>query len=145
MSVVLAVLAVLGTFCGYNQYILSKKHVEGIPTAESVYEVNFHIGPYGGDVTDKEAISKIVDALNTAKATNKKVYHSANALDVIIRFYDENGEYDCFSYALLDDNGTYYIDLDYYPLYNLNSDDTLWRVDKEFADLVYSIAAESEQ
>ena len=144
---VLAISAVMmvmyGIYYGFQQYQLSKKVVEHVPAADSVYEVSFSMGPNSLKSSNAEGISKMLDSLSTAKATNKGVYHDANALYITFKFYDENGEYDSFSYYLITDGKKHYIDIDYYPYYPGNSSDTLWRVDDEFYDLAISVAREA--
>ncbi len=140
IAISIVMLVMYGAYYGFQQFQLSKKHVEGVPSADSVYKVRFSLRSEMLETNNAEDISKLIDALSTAKATNIGVYSDADALRVSIRFYKENGEEDVFFYHLITDGSRHYLDIDYYPYYSANNDDTLWIVDDEFYELVLSVA-----
>jgi hypothetical protein len=145
-GVVVLLFAVITSFWGYQKFNLSKKHIEGFPEPDSVYEVNVYSGPYGVSISDPSSIKRIVEALKTAKATDKKASTNINfaeTLDVVGRFHDENGEYDAFSFYIFREKNNYYIDINFEPNYPMY-DDYLWQVDDEFYNMIVTIVSENE-
>ena len=111
----------------YENYLLSQKKLD-VTHISDVYLIKFeYYGVGGGILTDKTSIEEIMNFLPSVKATNEYInMHQISEVKyhVVIKYYDNDGEEEGYSFGVINRNGKHYL----VPFL----ENELWQMDDEF-------------
>ena len=114
----------------YENYLLSQKKLD-VTHISDVYEIIISYygfgGVGGGILTDKTSIEEIMNFLPNVKATNEYInMHQISVAEyqVVIKYYDNDGEEEGYSFSVIERNGKHYL----VPFL----ENELWQMDDEF-------------